>query len=106
MYLKQGVSLKLLQACMFPAMIVCIDYFDSINKDFTITSGDDSKHLTNSKHYIGLAFDVRSRELSDIEKFNFRIYFTERLDNCFYFLQESDHFHIQYDESVSETPWP
>jgi hypothetical protein len=100
MTLKEGVSIKLLTGCMIPAILCCNDWFRSVNKEFVITSGNDGKHLPNSKHYSGEAFDLRTRHLTEAQTLECRDYLRSKLDNQFDIIIESDHIHIEYDENL------
>jgi hypothetical protein len=99
MFLKKGISLSKLQTCMAPALITCQEMFDRTTIDLVITSGNDGNHMEGSKHYEGLAFDIRSRELSAIQKTTFIEFLRNRHDNCYDIILESDHIHIEYDEN-------
>ena len=69
--------------------------------DFVVTSINDSKHKDNSKHYIDLAVDVRSKNFaSEFIKKMFVQDMQNRLGSRFYVVYENagtenEHFHIQ-----------
>jgi hypothetical protein len=63
----------------------------------TITSCNDGKHSPGSKHYVGGAFDIRTR---DIPQDQWQIVagdIRERLGTEFDVVVEKDHFHIELD---------
>lgn len=69
----------------------------------TITSGNDSKHMTNSLHYTDNALDVRSKDFPSLEsKLKFKDDVLTRLGKDYQGLLESigkpnEHFHFEYD---------
>jgi hypothetical protein len=63
----------------------------------TVTSCADGKHSAGSKHYVGGAFDIRTR---DIPKDQWEIVagdIRERLGIEYDVVVEKDHFHIEHD---------
>ena len=64
-----------------------------------ITSTTDGKHMSGSKHYKGLAVDLRTRDLSlDVQKsyyFSLSYALRKLCDVVF----ESDHIHVEYSPS-------
>ena len=64
--------------------------------DLTVTSGCDGRHTTNSAHYTGKAFDLRTRDLEPniAKKWCDRI--RDALGSQYFVLLESDHIHIQF----------
>lgn len=100
MYIKNGVSLKLLCGMMCVAIICADDYCKSIGIDLVITSGNDGVHMTNSLHYVGKAIDIRTNTMTNEQMTTCISYLRERLDYCFDIILESDHIHIEYDENL------
>ena len=98
MYLKNGISLSKLQSCMIPAIICANDFCVSLKIPFVITSGNDGQHMANSLHYIGLAIDMRTNQMTTEQQTSCVSYLRERLDYCFDIILEVDHIHIEYDE--------
>ena len=85
-----------------------------MNKDLTITSGSDGIHFDgnndyitknlpnpNDPHYLGNAYDIRSHDLSTIEKQQLLANLNNLLnrENFYFFLEnpnkDTEHFHIQ-----------
>jgi hypothetical protein len=61
----------------------------------TITSGSDGAHKPGSKHYIGEAIDVRTRDWSDETRAVMRDYVAAALGPKFRVIDEVDHLHVQ-----------
>lgn len=71
-----------------------IKVIEGENYEMTITSAVDGKHMAGSKHYKGMAIDIRSRDMND-KKNVVRI-----LNSVFWrwiIILEKDHIHIQID---------
>lgn len=58
---KVGVKLRGLQPQMLVALMVAKQVFDQWQLDLVVTSANDSEHSTNSLHYAGKAFDLRTK---------------------------------------------
>jgi hypothetical protein len=61
MKLKHGVRLAHLSPQMALAAVVVWDAFSRFRVECVVTSANDSKHSTKSKHYIGDALDFRTK---------------------------------------------
>ena len=68
---------------------------------FVITAGTDGKHMRGSRHYIGLAIDVRTRDLHHLDIDEFASSVRGRLEDEypeeFDLVLHSTHLHIEYD---------
>lgn len=62
MKFKTGVKLEGLKPETLLGMIVADDAYKAQRLEMTITSVNDSQHKTNSKHYSGHAFDIRTKD--------------------------------------------
>ena len=73
-------------------------YFrDVLKLQLIITSVTDGKHSVASKHYVGLAIDLRIWHMSDTQIKNFTHYFVINYDKNYDLVLEKDHIHIEYD---------
>ena len=63
----------------------------------TITSCTDGKHSAGSKHYVGGAFDVRTRDIAKDALQLVAADIKERLGSEFDVVVEVDHLHIEFD---------
>jgi len=84
-----------------PEMLHCLDTataaFDDIGKDCIVTSARNGKHsATYSRHYSGLAVDLRRRHLTLQEVEIIRSKLTEELGDDYTVILESTHFHVQF----------
>lgn len=63
--------------------------------EMTITSAKDGKHMQNSKHYKGLAIDIRTFDMSNVCLVvnSLRKRFYKKLD----IVHESNHIHVEYE---------
>lgn len=67
---------------------------------FTITSCTDGTHSPGSKHYVGKAFDIRSRDIPTDRWGPLVVEMKERLGCEFDAVIEKDHFHIEHDPKL------
>ena len=88
------------------ACFVCIDVWNKhTGKGFVITSINDSKHRTNSRHYEGLAFDFRSHDIPSELKSIYLISINKTLNGSGYrvILEDeglsNEHFHCGWNDS-------
>ncbi len=63
--------------------------------DPTITSGKDGKHMKGSKHYIGAAIDIRTRDMKYVNKTTAAI--KNALGSDYDVIFEIDHIHLEFD---------
>ena len=62
-----------------------------------ITSAVDGKHSKGSKHYIGYALDIRSRNMTSNGKLSCTKQLKVKLGNEFDIVLEKDHIHLEFD---------
>lgn len=99
MKIKKGVELEGLE----PEAWLIVGYADRVWKDMgrpkgvTITSGLDGVHMKNSKHYIGMALDLRTRYFSDEDRAQVAEYLQSDLGKDYDVVSHSSHIHVEYD---------
>ena len=98
MKIKPGATLLGLVPQMVVALLAIQDEYAKRGTEVVITSGNDGSHSEKSKHYAGMALDVRTRTLPDPEISGPLIakILTDNLGRDFYVLFEGDHIHVQY----------
>lgn len=96
------VNILGLEPVMFSALKtieLCCKIANGENYDITITSARDGSHMKNSLHYVGLAIDIRSHDMSNItESAKWIDKFLNINSKCFDIVIENDHIHIEYDK--------
>jgi uncharacterized protein YcbK (DUF882 family) len=96
-FLKSSAKIKIETNEMLFCAIMCYDAYKSHGYSVLITSGIDSVHRGDSKHYSGNAFDLR---INNVLKLHVKSIFEElrvKLGNDFDVVLERDHIHVEYD---------
>jgi hypothetical protein len=95
--LKPGVQMRSLKPqCLF-AMVVADEIFRQHAVDLVITSIDGDVHSTGSRHWMGVAFDCRTRDLIRKDQKTAHAKLVEALGVDFDVILESDHIHVEWD---------
>lgn len=101
---KGGVNISGLQPELVLAIVVAKDIWTKHSLDLTLTSGNDGKHMVNSLHYRGMAYDFRTKDIPTealkdliynalqevLEPLGFDIVFESRGG-------DQEHIHLEYD---------
>lgn len=97
---KPGVIIQGLKPIMFPLIVYASNiHFKLFNsKKMVITSVLDGKHMKFSKHYRGLAIDVRinDKPIDEVHRFYYTLTYDSNLKD-YDIVLEKDHIHIEYD---------
>ena len=96
MLLKDGVKVQGIKTEIILALIIIEPIADEYGIDLTVTSARDGKHSINSKHKLGYAVDIRTRDIAEDRLSLFTQQIRSALTNEYYVALESDHIHIQY----------
>ena len=96
--IKSGVDVRGIQ----PEILLAIQearevYRDLCNAHLIITSLLDGKHMKGSKHYDGLAVDLRIRHLHEPDRARVAEAINRALGPQYDVVLESDHIHIELD---------
>jgi hypothetical protein len=97
---KEGVPVTGLSAMTYQAIFICAQVFNKYNKPLTVTSTTDGEHIENSFHYIGDAFDIRTRRLpfqTQLKLMNECKRELKKLSRCFQVVLEETHIHVEFD---------
>lgn len=96
------VNILGLEPVMFSALKtieLCCKIANGDSYEITITSARDGSHMKNSQHYVGLAIDIRSRDMSNVtDSAKWIDKFLNINDQCFDIVIENDHIHIEFDK--------
>lgn len=95
---KNGVPTDTLCSVMnIYVNIIAYIHFKLFKIYMVITSTTDGKHMQNSLHYKGLAFDVRTMDKTDSQVNQFVNFLKFHFDKTLDIVIEKDHLHIEYD---------
>lgn len=100
---KDGVVFKELKPQIYILFPLLDSVFDAYNRSCVITSAADGRHMKGSKHYQGLALDLRSQHLINekmkldlLEKIRGGL--GEKYDVILEHLgNPNEHYHLEYD---------
>lgn len=97
MKLKSGVRVGHMQPPVMLAFYIIEPLLEKYGQELVITSICDGKHSTNSKHYLGYAFDMRTWQLAENGTTEPAAKdMQDALGSEYYVNIESDHIHIQF----------
>lgn len=102
--IKRGVILRGLDRRMQPALRIARDIWRGHGRKLVITSGLDGRHTRNSRHYVGLALDFRSRDLGRAARGQVARELRKALGPRFQVLLEKDHIHVEYHPPPGSRP--
>ncbi len=79
------------------AMPIIHQVYRDHEETLVITSGTDGRHMEGSLHYVGLAFDFRTRTVHPNDRMALTASLQAALGDEFDVILESDHIHCEYD---------
>jgi len=96
MKLKTSVKATGLKPELLIALMVADTIYKDNGKDLVITSLVDSKHSRHSRHYLGMAADLRTRyfDAETLDKVVKKL--KQALGKDFLVLKEKTHIHLSY----------
>ena len=94
--IKEGVKIVGLKPEALLAINIAFHVYKKYGVDCVITEITGGAHGTASLHYVGLAFDLRTRDfnVSDLERVKAEL--KEALGSEFDVVLESDHLHLEW----------
>ena len=98
--IKQGVSILGLKPEALLGIVICSQVFKAFELDCILTSVVDSKHGRGSLHYVGFAFDLRSKHVPSGDLSSITVSLKRALGKEFDVILEGNHFHIEYQPKV------
>ena len=103
MKIKKGVKQEGVQPALWFGLGVAEAIWHTIGRQLTVTSLNDSTHSANSRHYNGLAADIRTRDLTPLEVKAVMQKLVAILDPLgFDVVLEKDHIHLEVDAKPGE----
>lgn len=101
LYFKDDVEIGGVQPETVLALTMCNEVFKEKGYDTYITSLVDGKHGKGSKHYIGFAFDLRTKHLQGGYLGSLALKITDTIKKVlginFDVVLEKNHIHVEYD---------
>lgn len=99
--IKEGVKIKYLTQ---PMVRLFKAVFDTGYEDPkpVITSVMDGSHMRGSRHYTGLAIDLRTNNLSEVQASSWVERLKKNLGPNYDVILERDHIHAEYDPKTKE----
>ena len=79
------------------AMPIVFEVYRDYGEAPVITSGTDGRHMEGSLHYLGLAFDFRTRHVQPDDRMALTASLQAALGDDFDVILEHDHIHVEYD---------
>ena len=93
---KSGVILDGVHSKLFEAALLIEPILNKYNQECVITSGRESVHGRNSRHYIGCALDFRNRDMNPGDFVKVADKVRKVLGEEYFSQMESNHLHIQF----------
>lgn len=95
--LKPGVRILGMKPETLLGLDICHSVYVAHNKPCTVTCGVEGSHSRGSKHYAGMAFDLRTRHLLTSEREAIEKDLKASLQGDFDVVFEGNHWHIEFD---------
>ena len=95
--IKLGAKINGIQPEMAIAYTICCSVCSKYGVPCVLTEGTGGKHMSHSKHYIGMALDIRKRDLPKDQVVDFVRDLKAALGSQFDVVDEPTHFHIEFD---------
>jgi len=99
--IKPGVRLIGLQPQIVLAYVICEPILKAHGQPAVITSLCDGRHSRQSRHYIGMAMDLRTRDLEANDKRKVADLIADALGDEYFVLLEDTHLHLQFNGGLS-----
>ena len=95
--LKTNCRIKDLSPQAMLGITICSSVYAAHDYDCVVTSINDSRHMTNSLHYRGYAFDLRIWMIPEEMRESFAAELAAALGPEFDVVLEDDHIHVEAD---------
>ena len=97
MLTKSGVKISGVQPELLIGLMIADAIYARYNTELVVTSLCDGKHMSNSKHYQGLAADLRINNVLPAKLMELLSILKNALGVDFDVVLEKDHIHIEFD---------
>lgn len=94
---KDGVALDGLRIQMWPVLEIAAQIWRAAGQQLVVTSTTGGRHGKGSRHYDGLAVDLRTRYFSDEERVRVLDQLRAALGDEYDVVLERTHMHVEYD---------
>ncbi len=95
--IKSGVKVAGMRPEALLAVIAARDLADFYGIDCVITEVTGGRHKKHSRHIVGLAVDLRNRDLDSAQKQQFARRLQKNLGSNYDVVTESTHIHVEFD---------
>jgi hypothetical protein len=95
--LKEGVQLLGARPELLIAIIAARDVYAEYGYELYLTSVCDGKHSKGSRHYSGLAVDLRTRNVDEPDRPKIHAVLQRHLGKEFDVVLEPTHLHVEFD---------
>ena len=99
--IKPGVKANGLKPEMVLAYAIAKSILEAHGQPAVITSLCDGRHSRQSRHYIGMAMDLRTRDLEANDKRKVADLIADALGDEYFVLLEDTHLHLQFNGGLS-----
>lgn len=100
MILKRGVTLLGAKPELIIGLMVADTVYPANGEELTVTSITDGKHSRRSRHYLGLAADLRTNDISELNTDIILMQLIEQLPEFYIVLENKgtpdEHIHMQF----------
>ena len=97
MRLKKGAKINGLKTEILIGLMIAKSVYNDRGHEFIITEGTGGKHMDGSKHYIGQAIDIRTRNTPAEQHESIRSEIENKLTDDFDVVLHSTHIHLEFD---------
>lgn len=95
--IKPGASIQGIKPELALGLVI-LSQLEEMVSPMVITSCTDGHHMEGSKHYQGLAADIRTRHMHPVQRMDLLIAAKSALGTEFDVILEDDHLHFEYDK--------
>ena len=96
----RGAKVNGIQPEMILAFVIIASVYDNYGVKCVITEGTGGKHSEGSLHYVGLALDFRTRDMTDKMAEVLVMKIKEALGDQYDVVLEKDHIHVEFQPKV------